>query len=198
MQRSRFPSNTRLALCGVLCACGGSGPDPVVDTASCGPGGATDTSMVATGAGASFNFGPFTSSINNDCPVTGAPAGVVSVTLFGNQTNSAGQVIGKVTLCISRPDLLAQSSQSLVKEQQGTDGVHLVDLDAMAGSCSYSIATDQPILGTAAATGLCRNGADPAGFALDVHATLTLTRTCDIAVDTLGVELGGRVAVTPR
>jgi hypothetical protein len=204
MQRSRSRSSidfawlAALGVCGALSACGGSGPDPVADTTSCGPSGATDTSMVATGTGASFNFGPFTSSINNDCPVSGAPAGVVSVTLFANQTNPAGQVIGKITLCISRPDLLARSAQALVKEQQGTDGVHLVDLDAMASNCSYSIAKDKAILGTASATGLCSNGADPAGFALEVHGTLTLTRTCDIAVDTLDVELGGRVAVNPR
>lgn len=191
MSRSRFLLATSLA--GALSlswAAAGCGDDP----ASCGPGSIASPGVSATGGSITLSFGQFTSGINNDCPSPGTPAGLISVTVFGTQTNGTGML----TLCVSRPDLLAGQPQPLVEDVPGSAGVLVVDIDGTLDGCEFSIDTDQPISGTATTQGLCGNGTDPAGFALEVHGALTLTRTCGTTVDTLAIQLDGRVPVMPR
>jgi hypothetical protein len=160
----------------------------------CGPGDAPEVGLAVTSNAATLSFGDLTSSRNNDCRTSDAPDGIVSVTLFGAETGGTGTI----TLCIARPDLLAQQAQPLVQEVPGMGGVHLVNLNATAAGCSFVIDTSKPITGNATSSGLCDNGSNPAGFALTLDGTLSLTRTCGATVDTVNVALQGRVAVAPQ
>src|SRR5882724_4291056 len=71
---------------------------------NCGPDGAPGAGLVASGDQVSLSFGQLSAGLNNDCPVSDAPAGVTSLTIHGAQTNNPGWFI---TLCVTRPDLLA-------------------------------------------------------------------------------------------
>jgi hypothetical protein len=166
---------------GSAAGCGGGGGD------SCGPGGAPDSGIVASGGGLTLTYGQLRGSPNRDCPSAGAPAGVISLSIDGKQTDTGAS--GLITLCIGRPDLLASQSLPL-----GAD-VHLVDLSGTANGCMLTVDRSQPPGGTASASGLCGNGSDAAGFALVLDATVALTRTCGTTVDTVPVTLRGRVAV---
>jgi hypothetical protein len=117
---------------------------------------------------------------------------VISLSIHGTETDAGAS--GLITLCIGRPDLLA--SQPLALGAEPTTDVHVVDLSGTAGGCTLTVDRSQPPGGTASASGLCGNGGDPAGFALVLDATLTLTRTCGATVDTVPVTLRGRVAVS--
>jgi hypothetical protein len=100
---------------------------------------------------------------------------------------------GRITLCIGRPDLLETRELSLGFDAAAS--VRVVDLVGSDISCTFTADRTMPLAGMAHASGLCENGADPAGFALMVDATLSLTRTCGTTKDTTGVILHGRVAV---
>jgi hypothetical protein len=182
MSRSRFLFATSLA----LTACGGGGGD-------CGPGGAPSTGLVATTAdhAATLTFGGLHAGLNNDCPASDAPSGVISLTVQGTQTDGTGFV----TLCIARPDLLARQAQDLALDVAGAP-TRLIDASGTSNNCSLQIDTTQPATGTVSASGLCDDGGDPAGFALVVDGALHLQRTCNTTVDSLAVTLRGRVAVT--
>ena len=158
---------------------------------SCGPGGAPDTGLVASGGGLTLTYGQLRGSPNRDCPSTGAPSGVISLSIDGKQTDAGAS--GLITLCIGRPDLLASQSLSLGAEPS-TD-VHVVDLSGTANGCMLTVDRSQPPDGTASSSGLCGNGSDAAGFALVLDATVALTRTCGTTVDSVPVTLRGRVAV---
>ena len=164
--------------------CGGGGD-------SCGPGGAPASGLVASGGGLALTYGQLRGSPNRDCPSAGAPSSVISLTIAGMQTDAGSS--GLITLCIGRPDLLAD--QSLALGAEPTTDVHVVDLNGTAGGCTLTVDRSHPPAGTASATGLCGNGSDAAGFALTLDATLALTRTCGSTVDTVPVTLRGRVAV---
>lgn len=185
MSRLPFPFVISLAL---ATGCSGSGD-------SCGTSGAPSTGLVATNAdnSATMTFGDLHAGLNNDCPASDAPAGVTSLTVQGTQTDSGAQ--GFFTLCISRPDLLATQAQPLGLNGS-TAAAQLVDTTGTANNCSLAIDTTQPAGGTVSANGLCEDGGDPAGFALIVEGTLHLQRTCNTTVDSIGVTLRGRVAVT--
>jgi hypothetical protein len=196
MSRSRFHSRTRcsctslglaiaVAIAGALAGCG--------DGETCGPGGASKTGLTATGDNVALTWGTLTSGLNNDCPDSAAPAGVVSVTIFGFQSGGAGSI----TLCVSRPDLLADGSQTLGHDAASAQ-VRIVDLNGDADVCTYSIDRSQPVTGTATASGLCDNANDPAGFAITLDATLTFERTCDATTDTVQVMLRGTNAVATQ
>jgi hypothetical protein len=161
------------------------------DADSCGPGGAPDVGVVATGGGVTMTFGNLVGRVNNDCRTSDAPSGVISVTLTGQQSDGSGQI----TLCIARPDLLAKQSQPLVADVPGSGGILIVDLDGSAVNCSFSVDQTMPVTGSATSTGLCSNGSDPAGFALSLDGAVALKRTCGTTVDSLSVSLRGRVAV---
>lgn len=197
MSLSRFPSNTSLAslfasLVASLVAsgaCGGGHAAP--DAASCGPGDAPVTGLVASGGGLTLTYGQLHGSPNRDCPSAGAPSGVISLSIGGMQTDAGSS--GLITLCVGRPDLLARQSLALGAEPN-TD-VHVVDLSGTVNGCTLTVDRSQPPGGTASSSGLCGNGSDAAGFALTIDATLRLTRTCGATVDAVPVTLRGRVAV---
>jgi hypothetical protein len=170
---------------GSAAGCGGGGGD------SCGPGGAPDSGLVASGGGLALTYGQLRGSPNRDCPSAGAPSGVISLSIDGKQTDAGAS--GLITLCIGRPDLLA--SQPLALGAEPATDVHVVDLNGSANGCMLAVDRSQPPGGTVSSTGLCGNGSDAAGFALVLDATLALTRTCGTTVDSVPITLRGRVAV---
>jgi len=184
MSRLRFHSATSLLLLAPLVACGGGDGD------SCGPGGAPASGLVATVSGTPLTFGQLTSGLNNDCPASNPPAGVVSMTIFGTQTGGSGAI----ALCVSRPDLLADGSQALGPDAAGSE-VRIIDLTGDVSACSYSVDRAKPITGTVTSKGMCNNGNDPSGFALTLSGTLSLTRTCGSTVDSVQVTLSGTAAI---
>jgi hypothetical protein len=157
---------------------------------SCGPGGAPGTGLVASRDAVTLTYGDLGAGRNNDCPASDAPAGVISLTIHGTQTDGSGQL----TLCVARPDLLAKQAQALGGDVAGTP-VRVIDIAGSATNCSFDLDRSQPVTGTATSSGLCGNGTDPAGFALVIDGALSLTRTCGATVDSLSVTLRGRVAV---
>lgn len=177
-------SQSLLIISGALLgACGGDD--------SCGTMGAPAVGLVASSSMVTLTYGNLTASANNDCPAAGAPAGVVSLTLMGAQTDGTGLI----TLCIGRPDQLDTTPLAL-----GT-AVKLVDLagtetNGTGVACSYAIDNTQAPTGTATGKGVCDNGSDATGFELIVNGTLSLGRTCGTTVDTTPVTLAGMVAVT--
>ncbi|MEO7731102.1 MAG: hypothetical protein ABIY55_09035 [Kofleriaceae bacterium] len=160
---------------------------------SCGPGGAPDDGLVASDGSASLTYGGLHAGLNGDCPATGAPAGVTSLTIAGTGAQ------GFITLCVSRPDLLANQPQTVELDvPRSAAQARLVDLTGTANSCTFQIDATQAASGTVSSSGLCGNGADAAGFALVVDVALALTRTCGQTVDSVPVLLRGRVAVSPQ
>jgi hypothetical protein len=185
MSRLHFHSATRLLLLVPLVAsCGGSDD-------SCGPGSAPASGLVASGGAATLTFGNLTGGLNNDCPASNPPAGVVSMTIFGAQTGGDGAI----ALCVSRPDLLAGGSQALGADVAGSE-IRLIDLNGKVSDCRYNVDRAKPITGTATSKGMCDNGNDPSGFALTLNGALTFTRTCGSTVDSVQVTLSGTVAIT--
>jgi hypothetical protein len=185
MSRLRFLSSTSLVLAAGAQVAGCSDD-------SCGPGGAPDTGLVATGDAVALTYGHLTSGLNNDCPAGDAPPGVISLTIQGMQTDGTGLV----TLCVPRPDRLARQPQALGLDVASAE-VRLVDISGTANACNLSIDRTQPVTGSATSSGLCGNGSDAAGFALVLDGTVSLKRTCGATTDSLQVALHGRVAVTP-
>jgi hypothetical protein len=156
---------------------------------ACGPSGAPAAGLVASATGVTLTYGGLLAGQNNDCPDPAAPEGVVSLTIAGQQTDGTGIV----TLCIARPDKLADKAQGLGPDA-ATSEVRLVDLTGTSAGCSYTLGS--AVTGTVSASGMCGDGADPAGFALDITATVTLNRAC--MSDTIEVQLSGRTAVAPQ
>ncbi|HEX4422873.1 MAG TPA: hypothetical protein VH165_33385 [Kofleriaceae bacterium] len=194
MSRLRFPSHIDLAagLAGAVVLAGavalaGCGDD------DCGPDGAPDTGLVASADMVTLTYGGLTGGLNGDCPAAGAPSGVVSLTIHGNQTDSDST--GFVTLCVSRPDLLAKQAQTVGLDMAAGAQAQLIDLGGQASNCSFAIDRTQPATGSVTSSGLCGNGGDAAGFAVVVDAMVSLTRTCNTATDSVQVSLRGRVAV---
>jgi len=186
--RSLLNTSAGLALIGAAACGGGGGGD------SCGPGGAPGSGLVASGGAVTLTYGNLVGGINNDCPAADAPAGVISMTIHGTQSDGTGQI----TLCVARPDLLATQAQALGHDVAGA-AIRVIDIAGTATSCSFKVDRAQPVTGSATSSGLCLvnggNASDPAGFALVLDGALALTRTCGATVDSLGVTLRGRVAV---
>lgn len=196
MSHSRFPSRIdsriRLALAAAaLVGCGGGGGnDAGSDAGNCGPGTAPRAGLVASAAAVTLTFGGLSSGLNNDCPDSAAPAGVVSLTIFGSQSDGSGAI----TLCVSRPDLLAGQAQTLGPDAAGSQ-VRVVDLAGTNETCEFDLDRTRSITGNATSKGLCSNGSDPMGFALTLDGAATLTRTCSGTVDSVQVTLHGTAAV---
>jgi hypothetical protein len=190
MSHLRFLSTTSIVLVAGVATVTGCSDN------SCGPGGAPDSGIIASSDMVTLTYGLFAGSLNNDCPAAGAPSGVVSMTIIGHQADSVlSNSTGLLTLCVARPDLLAKQAQML-----GVDAgaqVRVVDLGGDANSCSFAIDKNQPATGNATSSGLCGNGSDAAGFAIELNGSLTLTRTCGTAVDSVQITLHGKVAVSP-
>ena len=78
-------------------------------------------------------------------------------------------------------------------------GIDLIDVSADLGNgCTVVQDVAASPSGTAAFTGYCDGGADPAGYALALTGTVTLRRTCGATMDTVTGTLGGRVAVVKQ
>jgi len=192
MRRSPFPSSTDLAvLLATLVAAAGAGAGCSDDT--CGPGGAPATGLVAAGDQVTLTYGNLSGLAGNDCPDPSAPEGVISRSIEGTQTDGTGLI----TLCVPRPDLLMSGPRTLGTITSQAD-VRIVDLQGMASGCTFTLDSSQQPTGTATATGVCADGADPAGFALALDGSVTLRRTCGATVDTVTVTLSGTVAVGSR
>jgi hypothetical protein len=155
---------------------------------SCGPGDAPKTGLLASSADVTLTYGNLTAGANNDCPDPDAPAGVVSLTIGGTQTD--GTAI--VTFCLPRPDQLAQMDLQL-----GT-GLRIIDFNGEKDGCMFTIEGTRPVTGTVHATGLCDNGKDSAGFALGIDGNISLRRNCPTMTDTIAVTLEGKVAVAAQ
>jgi hypothetical protein len=183
MQRSLCLSVISAAL-----AASGCGDD------TCGPGGAPSRGLTASSTDATLVFGDLTFLAGNDCPDPDAPAGVISLSLEGFQTDGGA---GRITLCIPRPDLLMSGARTLGTPTSTAD-VRIIDLNGTAASCTFAFDSSRAPTGSATATGVCSNGIDPAGFALSIDAAVTLRRTCGAAVDTIDVTLAGEVAIAER
>ena len=192
---SRSRSLTSLLLLVAAAGCGG-------DDSTCGPGAASG-SVLASADTVDIEFDNFSAGLNNDCPAADAPSGVVSLTIFGHQPEIDGSGFfggGEITLCVSRPDQLASQSLALGGDNAGSP-VRIIDLSASLGptsqvpACSFALDTTRIPTGTASASGLCGNGSDSAGFALTIDGAVSLTRTCNSVVDTIGVTLKGTVPV---
>jgi len=183
MSLSQFLSITSLA---AASAVGGCSDD------ACGPSGAPEVGLVASGSAVTLTYGHLTAGRNNDCPASDAPSGVVSLTLQGIQTDGAG----RLTLCVGRPDRLA--GQALALGLDASSPVQIVDFAGAASNCTLAIDRATPPTGTASASGVCGNGGDPAGFALVLDGAATLTRTCGATVDAVPVTIRGRVAVASQ
>ena len=165
----------------LLLALGGCSDD------TCGPGGAAADGLVASASGVTLTYGAMDGGLNNYCPDPAAPAGVVSLTVHGTQTDGTGQI----TLCIPRPDTISKQTMPLGPDVSSGTDVRLVDLEGMAAGCAFTLGNT--VTGTVKTSGLCGNGADNAGFALTIDATVQLDRAC--MTDTIDVQLAGTIAV---
>ena len=203
MSLSRFRSATEVVhIAGIAGITGGAAVAALATALAgcsddaCGPGDAPDIGLVATSSAGTLSSGAMIGGRNNDCPAQGTPAGVISLTIQGTQSEGGGFV----TLCVSRPDLLTTQPQPLVLDNPASTAaeVRLVDLGGMVNGCSFAIDRAQPVTGTASSSGMCGNGSDAAGFALVVEGALTLTRTCGPTIDSVPITLSGRVAVSPQ
>lgn len=189
---SRSSTSRLAAACavGAACwaACGGGGnsnpSDAPSDTASCGPGSAPVTGMVASSSAITLTYGNLSGSFNNDC---GAP----SISIEGHQ--SAGEGQGRITLCVAQPAQLATQSQALGFALSSP--IVVQDFGGDTSSCTLAVDKAQPISGAASSTGLCNAGHDAAGFALTITGAATLTRTCGATTDSVQLTLSGTVAV---
>jgi hypothetical protein len=190
MSLSRFRSNTDLAAA-LAAACALAGATGCGDD-SCGPGGAPAVGVVASGSAVTMTYGTLVAGLNGDCPAGDAPPGVVSMSIEAVQTD--GQ--GRLTLCFPRPDQLADQPAALGTASGAA--AQIFDFAGTASNCTLAIDPSRAVGGTASTTGLCGNGADPAGFALVLDGTASLTRTCGASIDTVAVTLRGRVAVGHR
>ena len=155
----------------------------------CGPEGAPAGDIVVadtTGAGVTLRYFGLRARANNDCPDPAAPAGVVSMTLSATAVGGTAPL----TFCVPRPDLLTRP------RALGTE-IQVIDVIGADASCTYRQLRDSVPAGTATATGVCDNGRDPAGFALNFAGEITLERTCGAVKDTLRATLTGKVAVLP-
>ncbi len=176
--RSSIDRAVALGLVGLaLGACSGD---------TCGPTSAAIDGLTLAGTGVDVAYTGLTASGNNDCPETGAPVGVVSLTIAGAQRGGAFPI----TLCVPRPDRLGEDPVAL------GSAVQIVDLTAdLGGGCTLSRATTGAITGTASASGLCGAGVDPAGFALTIDGVVPMKRTCASGTDVLMLALSGTIAV---
>jgi hypothetical protein len=162
------------------------------DDETCGPSGAPTAGIVAGDIDVEITYGNLEAGINNDCPDTDAPEGVISVSIHGTQVDGPGLL----TLCISRPDLIATQEQALGPDLPGS-AVHVVDVTGTVDNCTYELDPNRIPTGKATTAGMCGvNGADPAGFSLTLDGAVGLLRTCPTGpVQTVQVLLTGRVAV---
>lgn len=187
MQRCLFLSSTSLVL---LAGCPN---DPKV----CGAGDAPADGVTATEGAREVTYGNFRASANNDCPMPGAPDGVISVTIAAEQVAPAGDAV--FSLCIPRPDLIDEGTAYPLIHQpiQNSEQVQLEDLEAAPeADCRWAINADTSAIARFA--GFCDDGVHADGFAVTLSGTVDVVETCGAgAPASITVELDGTVAVLP-
>jgi hypothetical protein len=164
---------------------------------TCGPDEAAADGLVLSGSGIDVRYHMVVAGQNNDCPDPSvSTADVVSLTVQGLQV---GGTIGAITLCIPRPDLLADPMPIIntVPTDHGASA-EVVDVGAETGGCTLSRSQTVEPAGTLYAEGLCDQGADPAGFALVVAGQVSVDRDCGGTIDTLRLDLAGTISVAPQ
>ena len=183
-QLSRFLSSTSLVL--LLGGCPSDGD-------SCGPDDAPTVGLTASnGSDVMLTYGNLSSLSGNDCPDPMAPAGVISLSIEGRQEGGTGLL----TFCIPRPDLLKDGRT--LGNTASSGQLRVVDFSAAANGCTFEDISAMPPTGKGTGFGVCKNGTDAAGFALELAGTIVVTRTCGANVDTVSLTLAGKVAVTAR
>lgn len=162
---------------------------PSDDGGTCGPADAPTTLAVMPDTGVTFAYGSFTAMDNGDCPDPTAPS-VRSLTVFAS--SATGDTLA---LCIARPDKLAGGLA--VTSDTTSDGVQLVTAKGTANGCDYKLDFAAGSTGTVGGAGVCKNGQDAAGFALDLDIHATMDKTCGAGPTTMiPVAISGSVAVT--
>lgn len=156
--------------------------------------GEPSSGLAASSVDVVLTYGNLSALAGNDCPAADAPAGVVSLSIEGTQTDGSG---GLITLCVPRPDLLVDGNRSIGGSLSMAD-VRIFDLSGSYNNCTFTLDSTRPPTGKAAGIGVCGNGTDPSGFALDIDGAVSLRRTCGATVDSVSVTLVGKVAVSAR
>ena len=186
--RSRFLSSTSVA----LVALAGCGDD------ECGPMGAPSSGLTVSSADVTLVYENLTSLAGNDCPDPAAPAGVVSISIEGHQV---GNPTGRLTLCIPRMDLMTPgSAHSLgtASSMADVENVRIIDMSGEFEGCTFAFDSSRPPTGNVGGIGVCGNGDSDAGFALDIDGNLSLRRTCGSTIDSVAVQVTGKIAVARR
>lgn len=187
MWHSPFPSNTSRFVLALAAGSAGCGDD------ECGPMGAESAALIASSAEVTLTYGGLSALAGNDCPAVDPPAGVVSLSVEGTQTDGTGLI----TFCIPRPDLLESGMRTLGTSLSMAD-VRIFDVSGSANNCTFTLDSTRPPTGFAGALGVCGNGTDGAGFGIDFDGAISLRRTCGSTIDTVAVTLTGLVAVAKR
>lgn len=156
--------------------------------------GAPSSGLTASSADVTLVYGNLTFLAGNDCPDPDVFPDIISLSLEGTET-SGGE--GRITLCIPRPDRLMDGLRTLGDFDSSAD-IQIIDLNGEADGCTFTFDDTRIPTGGGTAAGVCDNGNDPAGFALALDGAIGLRRDCNGTVDTIGVTLTGRVAVTER
>ena len=160
---------------------------------SCGPGSASEYGLSATGSSSAGSidlaYGDFVSSQNNDCNDPNGPTGLISLTVTGMEMGTTGLV----TLCIPRPDELETNSVPL----GNNTGVEVIDFTGADANCQYAFDPTVAAAGNVSSTGMCNDGGDESGYALQFFGNVALDATCGSAAPVqIQVELTGNVSVT--
>jgi hypothetical protein len=159
----------------------------------CGPMGASEVGLVAGSDQVTLTYGHLSGLAGNDCPDPSAPAGVISISIGGTQTDGTGLI----TLCVPRPDQLSAGMRTLGTATSMAD-VRILDVSGTSNNCDLTFDASRPPTGTASGEGVCGNGQDPSGFAIVIDGAITLRRDCAGTIDQMPVTLRGTVAVAHR
>lgn len=150
----------------------------------CGPAGAPAFGLIASSPDLTLTFGDLMSGQNNDCTDRTVPDVVISLTLQGTQMDSMNPIV----FCVPRPDDLSEGVAF-------GDGFRFEDFNAEANGCTFELAKETEPTGTARASGLCDDGANPAGYALTLAGSVMLLRTCSGIAETIPFQLRGTTGV---
>ncbi len=158
--------------------------------------GASKAGLAVSSADVTIVYENLTSLAGNDCPDPDAPEGVISISIEGHQV---GNPSGLLTLCIPRMDLMMVpgSGHSLGTSQSMAD-VRIFDMSGEYEGCTFAFDSTRPPTGNVGAIGVCGNGDSESGFALDIDGNVSLRRTCGTTIDSVAVELKGKIAVARR
>ena len=180
-----------LALTGGLAGpgCGSDGQD-------CGLGNIASVALTATIAEESVKYDDFTSSPNNDCP---APeGGPTSLTVDGKQADPGLASPRFLTFCLPRPGQIDGSPIAL----PASDRIQVIAANAqLANNCTLELDSTGTPSGTIRFLGYCKDGVDPAGYAIELAGSLPGIKKCPSGVgggtidEPVTIELSGTSAV---